>query len=245
MSDDTIETTEAGGTTRRNLLKGAVAAGVGAAVYTAPIVSSVPAYATHGLSTWTTQSDVLCFWFSPNHQSNFGDWHLPSDKVITNVFNPIVGGTNYGDHANTISSTTTRMEFRVPATAGGTWRELQVGGHPNNWGGTTADTFKVDGWNGGGMWLRLLDPNCEFLLIGLTDDKKAAVTASGCGTAAVLTGIGSSNSPIHSGNVNPGTNPGNTLPNPWQGDATQKRYYHTGKQRKGPVPGVRFRIRCK
>jgi hypothetical protein len=50
---------------RRALLKGAVAAGVGIAAYSAPVISTVSAYAQTGLGTQFVQSKFICFGFSP------------------------------------------------------------------------------------------------------------------------------------------------------------------------------------
>lgn len=64
---------------RRTLLKGAVAAGVGAVAYSAPVVSVVPAYAQATLVSYTVESTDICVWFSPNQNGtgalNYGRWH--------------------------------------------------------------------------------------------------------------------------------------------------------------------------
>ena len=225
------------GSNRRALLKGAVAVGVGAAVYTAPVVSPVPAYATHGLSSWTSQSDHLCFWFSPSHDNQRGDWHLPG--ALANVFNPVVGGVDYSNDANT-RSTGLGGVAKSLIRVGGSWRELHVAGHPNNWDGSTTGGYAGTGFFGGGMSVRLLDPNCEFLLIRFSSGKEEGLSTAACAGSGSLTGFASRDTPI-----NQSSTPGDNLPNPWQGDATQVRYYHTGQPRKPPVPGIVFRIRCR
>ena len=59
---------------RRALIKGAVAAGIGVAAYSAPSISRVPVYATHGLSSWSEQSSAQCVWWSPNRNGGDGEW---------------------------------------------------------------------------------------------------------------------------------------------------------------------------
>ena len=239
-SNETVERGELS-TSRRALLKGAVAAGVGAAVYASPIVSTVPAYATHGLSTWTVQSSDICFGFSPNHEGSYGDWHLPS--AVANVFDPInwTNGTNHSGHGTQNRSD---VEIKVRVMVGGSFRRMSVSGHFNNWGGSSNPTeFDVVGWNGGGIRMRLLDPACEMVIQGWYSGTRSA--AQNC-TETMNRSMRSSFSPIHSANINPGTAPANTVPNPWQGDPTRTIYYHSGQPRKGGtwVSGVRFRIRC-
>src|SRR5262245_54262355 len=114
-------------TSRRTLLKGAVAAGVGVAVYNAPVISSIPAYAS--LSSISSNSGILCLGFSPNHESQ-GDWHLPTAMVT--AVNPSVGfqvvqGSYHHGPLNG-SQNIIKVQFYV----GGQWREMWLTGHPNN-----------------------------------------------------------------------------------------------------------------
>ena len=235
------------GTSRRVLLKGAVAAGVGAAVYASPIVSSVPAYATHGLSTWTVESGDICLGFSPNHEGDYGDWHIPDS--VTDIFSSRhdFNGTVFSgiNHAGDGPQNRSDKDIRVWVKVGATWRQVGVSGHFNNWGGASdTGNFGVVGWNGGGIRMRLFDPNCEMKIQGFfqgtdNDATNCTITANGV--------MKSSFSPIDNGGVNPGTAPLDNVPNPWQGDATRIIYYHSGQPRKGGnwLSGVRFRIRCR
>jgi hypothetical protein len=270
MSDDTIETDgetagETAGTTRRTLLKGAVAAGVGAAVYSAPIVSTVPAYATHGLSTWSVQSDVLCLWFSPNH-GDYGDWH-PGFSSVAGVYN----NNGITSDAGTGAKPTFASPFTVYYTVGGVAREMRWGGHPNNLRTTgpvsgvdqTMDTYTGTevadpgtGYQGGGMKIRLLDPNCEFLFLGakLAGDNSKTTPVGKCSDW----GTDGSGLTSSAGGWNTGTGKTsdapitpnavlNPIPNPWQGDASRTVYFHTGQTRKegGKPFSMFFRIRCR
>jgi hypothetical protein len=228
---------------RRTLLKGAVAAGVGIAAYSAPVISTVPAYAQTGLGTQFVQSGDICIGFSPNHQSSIGDWHVPAD--VANVFDSNFSGTDYSDHDNAPSTKSTADPIRVQVFVGGIARELQFGGHFNNWSGTTNGEYTVDGWNGGGIFFNLLDSNCQMLIVGWYSSTTADATDCTETLDGGYTLMGSSNAPIHSGGVNPGTAPPNNVPNPFLG-GTGPKYFHSGKPRKGTgwVGGVRFRIQC-
>lgn len=257
MSSDHDEVNDAQGSSRRALLKGAVAVGVGAAVYTAPVVGTVPAYATHGLSSWRTTSGDLCLWFSPNRgTAPNGQWEDYAAGVTSN---------------GTVPATLSRTY-----TVGGVGRTVIVQGDPNNrflaQAGTGADnghasantgatfcfcttgaentacTGCADPWEfyGGGMNIRLTAPTCEFVVQRLLcnqQSQNACDTTNETAPPAPWAN-GSSLSAIDqraapNGNVGGGR---------FQGDATRRVYYHTG--RTGYNQGNRckfqivFRIRC-
>jgi hypothetical protein len=166
------------------------------------------------------------------------------------VFDPTFSGIDYSDHDKAPSNTTIRVRIMV----GGVWRELQLGGHFNNWSGTTDGQYTVNGWNGGGIFFNLLDSSCQMFIDGWysstaneidgvpdADDTKCSDIDLDGG----FTLMHSSNAPIHSGGVNPGVDPGFQVPNPFLGGSGPK-YFHSGKPRKGTgwVGGVRFRIQC-
>ena len=212
-----------------------MAAGVGVAAYSAPIVSTVPAYAQAGLVSFYTQSSDICFGFSPNHQDDIGDWHIPAS--VAGVFAAGI----YSNHANAPSTAT----ITVGIVVGGISRTLVLGGNFNNWDGTTSGNYNVNGWNGGGIRFDLQDSRCEFLIIGWYTGTGSAAQNCNISVGAVSL-MQSSFSPIDNGGVNPGTAPANNVPNPWVG-GLGNRYYHSGKPRKGTgfISGIRFRIRCR
>jgi len=238
MSEHTTTTTSKDAeTSRRALLRGAVAAGVVGAAYTAPIIARVPSYAAHGLTTNHVQSGLICYGFSPNHQSNIGDWHLPA--AVANVFDPAFSGTDFSNHANAPSTANIRARVRVPAGAGGTWREIQVSGHFNNWDGTTSGQYNVDGWNGGGIRITVVDSNCDILIQNwlrttTTDATDCEATSSPAGLS-----MKPSDSPIN------GTDPGTSFTTGGYSFSGTK-YFHSGEPRKNGqwVGGMRFRVRC-
>jgi len=179
MNTDQETTTEAPGSSRRALLKGAVAVGVGAAVYTAPIVGTVPAYATHGLNSVDFSSSLYCVWFSPNHQSNLGDWHTDTGGTASAV-------PGFPDHSLTGSNV--QFNFNVPVT-GYTATPVTVimQGNPNNSSFAVLGNFTVQGWNGGGVRLRLNDNKCEMEVITLTCTSKCGSQDSGEDTPSSFT----------------------------------------------------------
>jgi hypothetical protein len=162
---------------RRALLKAAVATGVGAATYAAPKVSVVPAYAQTSLVSYTTESRVMCVWFSPN-QETYGQWHRDQTGYTdpNNNYNPFTGvmGANK-------SWSCYPPAMRVPVLVSGTTRWVNFVGDPNNslWAptganctaaGSTVPAYSLVNattpWSGGGVRITVEDPNCEMVVTG-------------------------------------------------------------------------------
>lgn len=232
-TQDTEES--AGGLDRRALLKGAVAAGVGVAAYSAPIVSSVPAYATHGLSTVTVTGNAYCIWFSPNHESLLGDWHTSGDGNGSAV-------PGFPGHGPATDSTAL-ITFTVPVSGSvGGNRTVEIQGNPNNSSFTVLGDFTSDGWNGGGVRIKLLDPTCEMQILGVSCKSKCKNDGSDPEPPASW-GSGSSFSAID------GSAPGGIGSTKFQGDASRSVYYHSGRPDHDGVKkrcklGIWFRINC-
>lgn len=279
-------------TSRRTLLKGAVAAGVGVAAYHPPIVSSVPVYATHGLSSIAVQGQAFCITFSPNHDGMIfppgvpagnlkllGDWDLDKTGANTTLtpgtydqneggattytLNPITVANQYPEPGSYIPPTNgdTQIEwprnwfrFNVPVVdalnnkstvtsvgwaATGTKVAgsvtIEWSGNPNNsevpdysytqlQGGTDPNLAKYTtaGYHGGGVGIRLLEPECEFEVLAITCGHKCEPTSSDQIPPASWS-AGSSRT-----NINQETAPNGNVDNPWQGDHTRTVYYHSG-----------------
>ncbi len=249
MSLETETTTETSGTSRRALLKGAVAVGVGAAVYASPVVSTVPAYATHGLSSWRTTSGDLCLWFSPNQVSLGGKWHNEAANTDS-------GATGSGNGDATLTST---------YTVGGITRTVRVTNTPDNSllnvngtsglngnnGASNATTFSNDGGDpyefyGGGVAIQLLNPTCEFVVQRLLCNAQGSSTCDTTNDNAQPApwSVGSSLSVIDQA----GAPNGNVGAGRFQGDATRSVYYHTGRTGFNGSNRCKFqivfRIRC-
>jgi hypothetical protein len=220
-----------GDTSRRAMLKGAIGVGVGIAAYSAPVVSRVPAYAVHGLSSFTrVSSSTECLWFSPNHDSGRGDWHVDT------------GGKDDTEYV-----TTAPFNYIVPMDSGSDVT-VTFEGNPNN------KDVSAYGWGGGGVSITLADGDCEFIVMSTACNSK-------CGTNDLADAVsstwaaGSSKLPITSGppNGNVGTAAAQAGQEArWQGGQTV--YYHTGgidtvPGSKGPndrcKANIRFQIRCR
>lgn len=245
-------------TSRRALLKGAVAAGVAGAVYAAPMVNSVPAYATHGLSSYTFTSSTLCFGFSPNHQDTRGDYHIAglsapgnagTDKptlvadggTLTDSNYPVGGIGSSFDHNPDCRSwvnLTTRNQIKVKYTLNGKVRTLTIGGNIHALG---ADKKKAAsaGYTGGGMSIRLDDALCEIQFFGLRADDITPGPLDCEESNYSLTDVISHTSPIDSALKPAGWKPFDTW---YQGGQTV--YYHSGAIWGSRIKGFNFRIRC-
>lgn len=163
---------------RRALLKGAVAAGVGLGVYSTPVVSVVPAYGQTSLVSYTKQSRVICVWFSPNQES-YGQWHH-NETGYTDVKN------NYDPYTGVMGGTASWGCFppamRVGVQVDGTTRWVTFVGVPDDalWtqsatatctsGGTTVPQYTLVNattqWSGGGIRITVEDANCEMVVTG-------------------------------------------------------------------------------
>ena len=231
-------------TSRRALLKGAVAAGVGAAVYSAPKISVIPAYATHGLASVTVIGDQFCMWFSPNHQSDLGDWHGDDTD------HPSVTAAIFGDHEAITGTGPFTFSVPVAGSSGGPYA-MEVENNPNHHeSDTQQSTFPgpfddeastVDGWIGGGVRLKLIDPTCEIEVLEMTCKSKCKADGTNPDPPVYQFPGGSSFSPINS--------------DPFPGTGTSKIqggqdvYYHSGRRdhdgsKKRCKLGIRFRVNC-
>ena len=247
MSIDNETAQETASTSRRALLKGAAAVGVGAAVYSSPIVSSVPAYATHGLSSFVSSSGTQCMWFSPNQVDTGGKWHGrgPTNNAIDS------GNTGAGTFIPGLATMT------VSYTVGGISRSLKVTGNPNNEPGSSGNNTgaQASEFYGGGVALQLFDPLCELVIVGVVCNSGNSGIQSGnplvadcsntsTNTAPVSWAVGSSLSVINQA----GAPNGNVGGGRFQGDATRKVYYHTGRTGNGQGNRCKFsllfNIRC-
>ena len=164
MDENEIE--ESGKTSRRRVLQGAVGVGVGAAVYSAPIIGTVPAYAQAGTS-YDDGGTSYGIWFSPAHRSftggtSYGDWHSCSAELDP-------GGTDAGQAS--ISGST---------TGGCSWRLEMLGNPGNSAGGwnNAGTSYTADGGlsgaglNGGGVRLKLVNTgigNLRLQILGIKD----------------------------------------------------------------------------
>lgn len=141
---------------RRALIKGAVAAGIGVAAYSAPSISKVPVYATHGLSSWSEQSSAQCVWWSPNRNGGNGEW---ADDSGTST----PGGTQSGFGTRTAS---------VAYTIAGQTVNVGFMGSPNNTTNGTDGAFYDTGTTptpgSAGMYrgafISIDNVNCELVV---------------------------------------------------------------------------------
>lgn len=218
------------GTSRRALLKGAVAAGVGAAVYASPVVSTVPAYAVHGLSSWSSESGTLCLWFSPNQQDE-GQWHRT------------------GQDGNEINSPPTRTyEF----TVGGIARQIQFSGDPNNIPGSSGlgVVGETATYWGGGVGITLLTDQCQVVVQGVVcnqnNNGSSTCSTTSLSAAPATWAVGSSESPIDqstapNGNVGGGVFAGES--------PAATVYYHSGRTGRGDGDRCKwsmlFKLQCR
>ena len=261
MSGDHDSVNDNQGSSRRALLKGAVAVGVGAAVYTAPVVGTVPAYATHGLKSWRTTSGDLCMYFSPNQVSQGGRWYSSSPA------------SNSGTTGNGNNDAFLSQAYTVGASA----RTVTVTDTPNNENAGVAGTTSLNGndgsststafcecndgnaneglgcvgcadpyeFYGGGVAIRLLDPTCEFVVQKLVCNFTATCLADNVNAPPATWAKGSSLSPIDN-RVGPNGHVGGGR---FQGDATRAVYYHTGRTGFNGTNRcklqITFRIRCR
>lgn len=231
-----VETLDAGprtGATRRDLLKGAVAVGVGAAVYSTPVVSVMPAYAAGALASFSSESGTVCIWFSPNQNSMIGNWHRD------------IGG----DDENNCGSNPPCMT--VSYTVGGTPRSITFSGNPNNssGGATGGGQGAPDGTPnpahfGGGAAIALSDNTCEVVVVGVVCQPQNMDNCNNtnANTAPNSWSAGSSTTPINQAAA-PNGNVGNGI---FLGGQTV--YYHTGRTGSGQDSrckwGFLFNIRC-
>jgi len=256
--------TETNGTSRRALLKGAVGVGVGVAVYSTPIVSVVPAYATHGIVSHNFVSDSFCISFSPNHgkggfPSKTGDWHDENDSEDqdANVIGEVGSFPSEQDTSTSLAFTFsvpvngTQRFFEWGAEPGGSTMQGEARGNPNNSAWDDVAAYTNNGWDGGGVRIKLLDPNCEMEIQALGCNYKckdsftgAAPWGEGSSTEAIFdSGDAGGGSPPN-GNVGV-TNSGLTfLP----GGTTA--YYHSGRRDhddgkdKRCKMAFKFRVNC-
>jgi hypothetical protein len=127
----------------------------------------------------------------------------------------------------------------VSGSVGGS-RAVQIQGNPNNSSFTTLTDFTTDGWNGGGVRIKLVDPTCEMQILGTSCASKCKNDNGNAGPAASWL-TGSSFSPIN------GAAPGGIGTTKFQGDATRSVYYHSGQNDHGSDRcklGIWFRINC-
>ena len=229
MAEQEEITTEGTGTSRRALL--AKAAAAGAVVYTVPMVKSIPAYAAAGFDSYSNQSATCCVWFSPNQNSQAGKWHAD----VVNTVDGVVAKKDSG------ATQTMGVEVKVD----GLNRGVTFSGNPNNIPGTggraTSEAFNYDG---GGVAITSLDSNCEIKIeaVVCNDQGKAPCDPTNADTAPQTWALGSSDSAINTGAVDPG---GCTGGDHFTGTA----YYHTGRTGGGGNNrcklGILFKVRCK
>jgi len=231
MAESEETTTEATGSSRRALL--AKAAAAGAVVYAVPMVSSIPAYAAAGLSSFHYESGTCCVWFSPNQNTNKGKWHAN-----------IASGAEGGIQATTDSAGTQTMTVQVKVN--GVNRGVKFDGNPNNPGsegkGTASDSYFYDG---GGVAITSLDSNCEVLIEAVACHQQSSTCSSTNDNAAPTPwSQGSSDNPI-------GLTGTATAPGVCTGGYhfTGTVYYHTGRTGGGDSNRCRatllFKVRCK
>ena len=177
------------GIDRRTLLKGAVAAGVGAAVYSAPVVSVVPAYGASTLVSFTVQSQVICVWFSPNQVGpgkGYGNWHGVSLNQAGTGFvsvNNNWDGTSTPSYANTgtngINCWPPSLAIAVRPIGSTTVVWVTFSGYPDDFyasavtnnpcpAGPYTYTQATSGtdWTGGGVKIQVWNSNCEMVVTG-------------------------------------------------------------------------------
>lgn len=225
---------------RRAVLKGAAAAGVAGAAWAAPVVRSVPAFATAPVSPApgggplpgpvTAVSAVQCVWFSPN-QATFGQWHFGTATGAGTCYPPSI---------------------EVGVVVNGVTRYVRFAGIPDDWIGTTTTPCTSNGstvpnyaftngttpWSGGGVHISMLSAGCDIKVFGTYGGVTLGTYCnSGCdetndaGQVPANWSQGSSTTPIGSP-ITPGTQPTGNVGN----GVFTSAYYHSGQQGRSASP---------
>ncbi len=156
---------------------------------------------------------------------------------------------SFPDHADTGSDTQFSFAIPVPSYTSSPVTVIMQG-NPNNSSFTTLGNFTTQGWNGGGVRIRLNDVKCEMEVIQLTCSASCGAQSASTDTPATFVN-GSSKLPINGSAPTPANRP-NLRTGPAGGQAFQGGgdvYYHDGARDHDGGRGrcklsMTFRINC-